>query len=83
MALLFLGGAYIAYLLFGHVQARVDDWLDPFAPATSDSYQIVHGLFGLACGGLLGRGLGQGGPSSIAVRRSPTSSSPRSARSSA
>ncbi|HEY0774615.1 MAG TPA: FtsW/RodA/SpoVE family cell cycle protein, partial [Nocardioidaceae bacterium] len=27
---LFVGGAYVGYLLFSHVQARVGAWLDPF-----------------------------------------------------
>ena len=30
--LLFVAGAYVGFLLFGHVQARVDIWLDPFDP---------------------------------------------------
>jgi cell division protein FtsW (lipid II flippase) len=55
--LLFLAGAYIAYLLFGHVQARIDDWLDPDARG-----QIMLGQYGLAWGGILGRGWGQGAP---------------------
>ena len=55
--LLFLAGAYIAYLLFGHVQARIDDWLDP-----DPRGQIMHGQYGLAWGGILGRGWGQGAP---------------------
>ena len=29
---LFCGGAYVAYLLFGHVQTRVLLWLDTFCP---------------------------------------------------
>jgi cell division protein FtsW (lipid II flippase) len=60
-ALLFAGGAYISFLTFSHVQQRVDGWLDPFAD--TDRYgQIVQGLYGMAYGGLLGRGLGQGDP---------------------
>jgi cell division protein FtsW (lipid II flippase) len=55
--LLFLAGAYIAYLLFGHVQARIDDWLDP-----DPRGQIMYGQYGLAWGGILGRGWGQGAP---------------------
>jgi len=57
---LFCGGAYLAYLLFGHVQARVQLWLDPFAPGQSD--QVAKGLMGMANGGLLGTGLGRGRP---------------------
>jgi cell division protein FtsW (lipid II flippase) len=58
--LLFSGGAYLAYLLFGHVQARVHLWLDPFASGQSD--QLAKGLMGMAAGGLLGTGLGRGRP---------------------
>jgi cell division protein FtsW (lipid II flippase) len=57
---LFCAGAYVAFLLFGHVQARVHLWLDPFAPGQSD--QIAKGLMGMASGGLLGTGLGRGRP---------------------
>ncbi len=60
-ALLFAAGAYFSYLSFGHVQLRVQGWLDPFSrPDTY--YQIIQGQYGLAYGGLLGRGLGMGDP---------------------
>ena len=58
---LFAGGAFLAYLTFSHVQTRVQGWIDPFAD-TDRFGQIVQGLYGLAWGGLLGRGLGQGEP---------------------
>ena len=61
---LFAAGAYAGYLLFGHVQARVGAWLDPFG-SKYDSYQIVQGMYGQAWGGLVGRGLGQGDPTLI------------------
>jgi cell division protein FtsW (lipid II flippase) len=61
---LFAVGAYIGYLLFSHVQARVGAWLDPFG-SEYDSYQIVQGMYGQAWGGLVGRGLGQGDPTLI------------------
>ncbi|RII90306.1 FtsW/RodA/SpoVE family cell cycle protein [Clavibacter michiganensis] len=64
-AVLFLGGAYGASTL-GYVGGRVDAWLKPFDPAVYDaqggSYQLVTGLFGMADGGLFGRGLGSGMP---------------------
>ena len=60
-ALLFLAGAYFGYLTFSHVQARVTGWLDPFSD-TDTYYQIVQSLYGMAFGGLLGTGLGQGNP---------------------
>lgn len=59
---LFAAGAYIGYLAFGHVQARVTGWLDPFSDARGDYYQIVQGQYGLAWGGILGRGWGEGNP---------------------
>jgi cell division protein FtsW (lipid II flippase) len=61
---MFLVGAYFAYLLFSHVQRRVDGWLDPFAD--TDTYgQIIQAMYGMAWGGLLGRGLGLGSPDRI------------------
>jgi len=60
-ATMFLAGAYCAYLFVGHVQVRVDAWLHPFAQGTN-AYQLVQGLYGMAWGGLVGRGLGQGDP---------------------
>ena len=63
-ATLFAAGAYVGFLLFSHVQARVDAWLNPFDPDVN-SYQIVQGMYGMAWGGLVGRGLGQGDPTLI------------------
>ena len=57
--LLFVGGAYFAYVTFGHVHKRIQDWLDPFS---IDGGQVANGLMGQAWGGILGRGLGQGRP---------------------
>jgi len=57
---LFCAGSYIAFLLFSHVQQRVQLWLDPFNPDGSD--QVAKGLMGMAKGGLLGSGLGRGHP---------------------
>lgn len=63
---LFLGGAFAAWTVFAHVQRRVDIWLHPFAPDMLDvSTQIVQGIFGMASGGLLGTGLGEGRPASV------------------
>ncbi len=61
--LLFAGGAFTAWTLFGHVQNRVAIWLRPFDPENADgAFQLVQGLYGMASGGLLGTGLGQGRP---------------------
>jgi cell division protein FtsW (lipid II flippase) len=61
---LFLSGSFLAWTMFGHVRARVDIWLNAFAPGNvnDDSYQLVQGLFGMGTGGILGKGLGQGRP---------------------
>ncbi|MGB3686298.1 MAG: FtsW/RodA/SpoVE family cell cycle protein [Ornithinimicrobium sp.] len=57
---LFAAGCYLAWLLFAHVQTRVDLWLDPFAPGLSD--QVAKGLMGMGHGGIFGTGLGEGYP---------------------
>ena len=61
---LFLGGAWVASTLFGHVGARFTDWLHPFAGnnATHSAYQLVQGLEGMGYGGIFGSGLGHGQP---------------------
>ena len=60
---LFCAGAYVAYLLFEHVQIRVLLWLDPFSvKGLAASSQLVTGLMGMAKGGLIGSGLGRGHP---------------------
>ena len=63
--LLFAGGAYVAYQLFGTVQLRVGVWLHPFAKVyekSGVSYQPQQSLFGLGTGGIFGTGLGNGHP---------------------
>lgn len=64
---LFTAGAFAAYRMFGHVQQRVDTWLDPWSryDVPGGSYQLIEGLFGMAWGGLLGRGFGDGSPERI------------------
>lgn len=63
-SMLFAAGSYLGFLLFSHVESRVDAWLHPF-PSDAGSFQIVQGMFGMAWGGLVGRGLGQGDPTLI------------------
>jgi cell division protein FtsW (lipid II flippase) len=61
--LMFLLGAFAANSLIGHVQSRVTTWLHPFAYDPDQGVpQLVQGLYGMAWGGLIGRGLGQGNP---------------------
>jgi cell division protein FtsW (lipid II flippase) len=71
---LFLGGAALAAARFSYVQGRIDGWLDSFNPAVYDavggSYQLVQGLFGLAEGGFVGSGLGQGQPNLVPLANS-------------
>jgi cell division protein FtsW (lipid II flippase) len=63
---LFLGGAFAASRVLSYVGGRVNSWLDAFSTsnyeADGGSYQLVQGIFGLASGGLIGQGLGQGRP---------------------
>ena len=58
--LLFVAGSWVAYQLFGHVQARIDVWLDPFADPLGAGFQPVRALYALGRGGVFGEGLGQG-----------------------
>ncbi len=64
--LMFIAGAFLAATLVTHVGQRFSAWLHPFTTAnlikTGISYQTVQGLYGMANGGLLGRGLGGGQP---------------------
>lgn len=68
-ALLFFGGAFVAWRLFAHVQLRIDAWLDPFSDVDRFG-QIVQSLYGLAYGGILGTGLGEGRPQLVPYARS-------------
>ncbi|MCI1223766.1 MAG: FtsW/RodA/SpoVE family cell cycle protein [Bifidobacterium subtile] len=66
--LAFAAGSFVASRLFAHVGYRVQAWLHPLDPAVYNQYpggssQLVKGLFGMASGGLLGTGIGQGHPS--------------------
>jgi cell division protein FtsW (lipid II flippase) len=67
--LLFVGGAALAYLLFGHVRIRFDIWRNPFdhfGAGTSDkAFQPVEAKFGMGWGGLIGRGFGDGDPNRV------------------
>jgi cell division protein FtsW (lipid II flippase) len=64
---MFLVGAIAAATLVSHVGQRFTVWLHPFSTANlvnfpQPSYQTAQGLYGMANGGLLGRGLGAGQP---------------------
>ncbi|HSX67727.1 FtsW/RodA/SpoVE family cell cycle protein [Nocardioides sp.] len=62
---LFVVGAIGAYLVTPHVQGRVDSWLDPFGAWDTGSQQVGLSMFGMAWGGLLGQGFGNGRPELI------------------
>jgi cell division protein FtsW (lipid II flippase) len=64
---LFFVGAFLGYQFFGHVQSRVNIWLDPmkYYYDSPGSGQIVESMFGMAWGGLIGRGFGDGSPQRI------------------
>ena len=61
---LFIAGAYSASKLFSHVGERFQIWLHPFVGSNpfGNAYQLVQGLYGMASGGILGKGLGGGQP---------------------
>lgn len=64
--MLFALGAAGGYYAFAHVQERFDIWASPFdyyrAQSGPTSDQLVESMFGMAWGGLLGRGFGEGSP---------------------
>ncbi|HEY3015887.1 MAG TPA: FtsW/RodA/SpoVE family cell cycle protein [Nocardioides sp.] len=71
---LFTFGALAAYQMIGHVAERVDIWLHPFdyyqQASGPHSDQLVESMFGMAWGGLLGRGFGSGSPYRISYAES-------------
>ena len=71
---LFVGGALVASRTLGYVGGRFTSWLDAFNPQVyqepGGSYQLVQGIFGLAHGGLVGTGLGQGRPGIVPLAES-------------
>ncbi|ALE93405.1 cell division protein [Arthrobacter alpinus] len=71
LALMVVGG-FAAYQIFPHVNRRIDGWLYAFNPEYigGDSFQVVQGLFGMANGGLLGTGFGQGSPEIVPLANS-------------
>ena len=79
---LFAIAAYVAWRMFGHVQTRVDIWLDPWADPLDSGYQIVQALYGLSDGGWPAPASASAAPARCPRRRT-TSSSRRSVRSSA
>jgi cell division protein FtsW (lipid II flippase) len=64
---MFLAGALVASQTLSYVNGRFAAWLDAFNP---EIYKLVQGLFGLANGGLVGTGLGQGRPAIVPLAES-------------
>ena len=55
----------IGYAAFGHVQARIDAWLDPMADPAGSGYQSLQATYAINAGGILGTGLGRGMPNVV------------------
>jgi cell division protein FtsW (lipid II flippase) len=65
---LFAIGAWLGWVLFDHVQLRVDVWLhalDPEKVFKQGYGQLAQSQFAMATGGLVGSGLGKGSPGLI------------------
>jgi cell division protein FtsW (lipid II flippase) len=69
-----ISGAVVASRTIGYVGSRFSSWLDPLNnanyTAVGGSYQLVQGQFGLAHGGVIGAGLGNGFPQLIPLAES-------------
>ncbi|MDY3049309.1 MAG: FtsW/RodA/SpoVE family cell cycle protein [Rothia sp. (in: high G+C Gram-positive bacteria)] len=68
-------GGLLAYNFISHVYYRINSWVHAFDPEIYNqplggSGQIVQGLFGLASGGLFGRGWGNGRPDLVSYSNS-------------
>jgi cell division protein FtsW (lipid II flippase) len=64
-AVLFAVGSWLALNVVGHAQSRVSSWLDPWAHSQTSGYQLIHGWFEIAAGGLWGVGPGQSSAGNI------------------
>jgi cell division protein FtsW (lipid II flippase) len=63
--LMFVGGGYLAFSAFSHVQERFDTWLDPWGKVKG--YQLEQAMFAFADGGIFGTGLNLGVPLKVPV----------------
>ncbi|MDO4253091.1 MAG: FtsW/RodA/SpoVE family cell cycle protein [Rothia sp. (in: high G+C Gram-positive bacteria)] len=76
LGLSFIGvGGILAYNFISHVNYRIFAWIHAFDPEVYNqtyggSGQIIQGLFGLAAGGLFGKGWGNGRPDLVAYSNS-------------
>ncbi len=62
---LFVGGGYLAFSSFNHVQERFDTWIDPWGK--EKGHQVIQAAFAFADGGIAGTGLNLGVPLNIPV----------------
>ena len=62
---MFFAGATVAYQAFGHVQVRVQTWIDPWPTASGKGFQLIQSLYALGSGGITGTGLALGDPARI------------------
>jgi peptidoglycan glycosyltransferase len=62
---MFMAGGAVAFRLFGHVERRIDSWLDPWADPQASGFQIIQATYSMAEGGLTGTGLGRGEPDRV------------------
>lgn len=56
---MFLAGAWFFASTVGHVQDRVDIWLDPYQDPDGAGFQVLQSMFAQADGGLFGRGIAE------------------------
>lgn len=59
--------AYLSYKIFGHVQVRVEAWMNPWENISTSGYQIAQSLFAISEGGWFGTGLTLGMPGYIPI----------------
>ena len=62
--LAFAVAAVVIFQHASHIQVRIDSWLHPFSNMDQNG-QIIEGQFGMAWGGLFGRGWGLGSPTRV------------------
>ncbi|WP_130866428.1 FtsW/RodA/SpoVE family cell cycle protein [Acidipropionibacterium timonense] len=62
----FAVGAWAAMTFVGHVRVRVDAWLHPF-DHFDQNRQVIQAQYGMAWGGLAGRGWGLGRPGLVSL----------------
>ncbi|HEY3725140.1 MAG TPA: putative peptidoglycan glycosyltransferase FtsW [Acidimicrobiia bacterium] len=64
---LFSAAVAFSYQFFGHVQERIDTWINPWSDREVKGYQLVQSLYAFGSGKFQGTGLGLGRPDLIPV----------------